>query len=227
MVFPSRTERTSFLRATRRRPDIPESPTASIPRCCSFSTYRKFSTPSAAIAKISSVRRSVRRLECPDGEVICSCGWPSAAASRSVSAEAPCTSTISSDRATSATRSAAASRLTPALPPALITARSVTAGGLGPGASRVQSDEAEPGVLGEPERHVHRLHPVARGALHQVVNRAEGDDALAARVEGESHVAEVRAREELRLRIAVDTGAVLHDPHERLGGVGLPIDTPD
>ncbi len=73
---------------------------------------------------------------------------------------------------------------------------------------------------------VHRLHAIPRRALHEVVDRAERDDAFAARIGRESDIGEVRAREELRLGIAEDAGTLLHDAHERLAGIALPVDLP-
>src|SRR5438093_92476 len=77
------------------------------------------------------------------------------------------------------------------------------------------------------ERDVHRLHAVARGALDQIVDGAERDDAVAARIDGEADIGEVRPGEELRLGIAEDPTALLHDAHERLARVALAVDPPE
>src|SRR5215510_13364818 len=91
----------------------------------------------------------------------------------------------------------------------------------------MKSDEAEAGIFRKTERDIHRLHSVAGSALHQVVDRAERDDAVAARIEGEADVGEVRSGDELRLGEAVDARALLDDAHERLARVRLPIRAPE
>src|SRR5438094_469345 len=87
--------------------------------------------------------------------------------------------------------------------------------------------ERASGLLVEAERDVHRLKPVAGSALDEVVDRAEGDDAVSSRVQREPDVCEVRAREELRLGIAPDAGALFDDTDERLGGVRVAVDLPE
>src|SRR5438105_7978997 len=94
-------------------------------------------------------------------------------------------------------------------------------------ASGVEADEAEPRGLVEPERHVHRLHTVAGRALHQVVDGTERDDAVAARIEREPDVREVRAGDELGLGVAEDAAALLHDAHERLARVARAVQLPE
>src|SRR5690242_15901470 len=90
----------------------------------------------------------------------------------------------------------------------------------------MQSGELEAGRLGEAARHVHRLNAIACGPLHQVVDGAERDDALAAWISGEPDIREVRSGQEPRLRVAEDAGALLHDPDERLVGVRLAVRAP-
>src|SRR3979409_2750658 len=87
--------------------------------------------------------------------------------------------------------------------------------------------EAEAGVFGHSAGHVHRLHAIAGGALDEVIDRAERHDALAARIRREADVGEVRPREQLRLGIAKDATAFLHDPDEGLHAVKLPVDLPE
>src|SRR5919204_3551279 len=91
----------------------------------------------------------------------------------------------------------------------------------------MQADEAEAERLLHAESDVHRLHAVPRRALHEVVDRAERDHAVATRVDREADVGEVRAREELRLGVTEDARALLHDAHEGLRGVALAIDLPE
>src|SRR6202022_4567094 len=95
------------------------------------------------------------------------------------------------------------------------------------GASWVETYEREPGLLVESESDVHRLNAVARRALDQVIDRAEGNDPVSSRIERKSDVREVRSREKLRLGIVPDAGALLDDPDERLGGIGVAVDLPE
>src|SRR5947207_2687662 len=90
--------------------------------------------------------------------------------------------------------------------------------------SRMQSHEAKAGILGIAAGDVHRLDAVAGRALHEIVDRAERDDAFRARIEREADIGEVRSRDELRLGITPDAGALLHDPNEGFGAVGVSVD---
>src|SRR5205085_10541199 len=64
-------------------------------------------------------------------------------------------------------------------------------------------------------------------AFHEVIDRAEGDDTIAPRVQGESHVREVRSGKELRLGIAPDARAFLDDANERLSSIRIAVDLPE
>src|SRR6266480_5260156 len=91
----------------------------------------------------------------------------------------------------------------------------------------MQTHEGEPRLVVQTEGDIHRLDAVARRAFHEVIDRTEGDDTIAPRVEGEPHVGEVRSGKELRLGIAPDARAFLDDANERLGGVRIAVDLPE
>src|SRR5919198_3852370 len=90
----------------------------------------------------------------------------------------------------------------------------------------METHKAETRVLSESAGDVHRLHAITGCALHEVVDRGEHDYAATARIRDEADVGEVRPGHQLRLGIPVDPGALLHDPHERLRGVGLTVQAP-
>src|SRR3989442_11550605 len=75
---------------------------------------------------------------------------------------------------------------------------------------RMQADELETHRLRIPGDEVHGLDGAARGPLHQVVERGDRDDAARVLVEREPHVAVVRPRQDLRLRVPVQAGGLLH-----------------
>src|SRR5690606_36000471 len=63
-------------------------------------------------------------------------------------------------------------------------------------------------------------------ALHQVVDRSHDDQPLAVRIQLPADVAVVRARQDLRLRVAVDAARFLHQADERLLAIHAPVDLP-
>src|SRR5919107_5959808 len=93
--------------------------------------------------------------------------------------------------------------------------------------NRVEAGEFERGRLGESTADVEGLYRLASGAFHQVVERGHDDDAVGVGIALEANVTPVGAGEELRLRVAVDAGGLLDQPHERLVLVGRPVDGPD
>src|SRR5204862_3831884 len=62
--------------------------------------------------------------------------------------------------------------------------------------SWVKPDESQAGILDVPAGDIHRLDAVAQRAFDEVIDRAQGDDTIATRVEGEAHVGEVRSGKE-------------------------------
>src|SRR5690606_33664344 len=92
--------------------------------------------------------------------------------------------------------------------------------------NRMQADELQAGGLGEAVADVHGLHGLARGALHQVVDRSGDDHAVGVRVNFEADVAEIGAGEDRRFRRAVDAGALLDNADEGLLAVDRAVDAP-
>src|SRR5829696_6546779 len=91
----------------------------------------------------------------------------------------------------------------------------------------MQTRELESAIFVEAMADIERLNGLARSAFHEVVERGHHHHPIRERVALESDVAIVAAGDYFRLRVAVNTAALLHDSHERLVLVGRPVDRPD
>src|SRR5690349_20252968 len=106
----------------------------------------------------------------------------------------------------------------PSAPPTLITYTQILL------VDRARSDRMQAGKLQAraliPARSdVEALHGVARTTLDQIIERRDDDQMATVRRQREADIAEIGPTQDLRLRQAIEAGALLHQPDERLNTI--------
>src|ERR1035441_7756402 len=127
-------------------------------------------------------------------------GWSRAAPSRSISPWAPWTTTSGAVQAS----------------PALCAPVPASTTVITPTLQGVQAGELQSGGLGAAQPDVRRLHRLARGPLHQVVDGRGDHEAPRLGIAAEADVAHVGPAEQPWIGVAVQSVGLLDDAQERL-----------